>query len=144
MTSTFLNLVGLQSGYPNAGQADANPTAAVAAIAIDVLVMSWLQVSIDRAQRRVDRFPMVGYAFALGTAQRFFLPRHVSDADTRSTLWGAAHHRAHSRWREVVPRVCVVAEAKPLDMVSEMLVNGTWIHRSLISSRGGAEKRSIW
>src|SRR5258708_6854483 len=39
--------VGLQFDCPNAGCANESPTAALAAIAIGVLIMRWLQVSIE-------------------------------------------------------------------------------------------------
>jgi len=39
--------VGLQFDCPNAGCANESPSAALAAIAIGVLIMGWLQVSIE-------------------------------------------------------------------------------------------------
>jgi hypothetical protein len=54
--------VALQSDCSNAARADESRAAAVAAIAIGVLIMIWLEV-IDRAVKTLDRFLQVGYAF---------------------------------------------------------------------------------
>jgi hypothetical protein len=80
--------VGLPFDCRNAGCASESPTAAAAAIAIGVSIMRWLQVSIEFRPSVAENRPI--YCGRLGISPlwiesaktSFFLPRHVSDADT--------------------------------------------------------------